>query len=210
MAASSNSALLWLHYDGSTQSNTHGVNSTVRQHVMLNHSTNKAKRRQKPQIVSKSTPANNTQNDDTRAEEPALNPLSATSSNLERALLSLDYHTAPTPGLTNDEHRSIYKAIWWHRFSPLELPKQDEMDWTQKYRVHASELLWELARSDKTFLEIFMCYGAAKEIALTGSGDLRLYFRHQGRAISMVSRDVDRESCEPGENLRTSEKLKLA
>jgi hypothetical protein len=90
MAASSNSALLWLHYDGSTRSNTRGVTSTVRQHVILNHFTNKAKRRQKPRIVSKPIPANNTQNDDTRAEEPALNPLDASSSNLERALLSLD------------------------------------------------------------------------------------------------------------------------
>jgi hypothetical protein len=72
------------------------------------------------------------------------------------------------------------------------------MDWTQKYRVHASGLLEELAKDDSTFLEIFMSFSAAKEIALTGSRDLRPYFRHKGRAISLVSRDVNRELCKPG------------
>jgi hypothetical protein len=191
MAASTNSLLLWIHNDGSVQSNTHDVTSSVRQHVMLNHLTRKAKQRQETQIVGKSMPDNRTKDGVTRAED-------VSSSDLEPTLFPLEYHPPPTPGLTIHEHRRIYKAIWWHRFSPLGLPKQDEMDWTQRYRFHASELLWELARDHKTFLEIFMCFITAKETALTGSRDLRPYFRHKGRAMSMVSRDVNRELYEPG------------
>jgi hypothetical protein len=201
MAANTNtsSALLWVNYDSSTPSNPRGFTSTIRQHVMLNHFTRKAKRGEQSQIAGKSTPDNKTKDGDTRAEKHAVNPPEAFPLDFERTPLPLAYYSPPpTPGLTNDEHRSIYKAIWWHRFSPLELPKQDEMDWTQKYRVHASELLWELARSDKTFLEIFMCFSTAKETALTGSRDLRPYFRHKGRAMSMISRDVNREFYEPG------------
>lgn len=189
------SALLWIHHDSSTRSSPHGFTSTVRQHVMLNHFTRKANRGQKAQITGDSTPDNRTKDHDIGAEELATNPLEALSSDLERTPLPLAYCPPPTPGLTNDEHRSIYKAIWWHRFSPVDRPQQEAMDWTQKYRVHASGLLEELAKDDRTFLEIFMCFSAAKEIALTGSRDLRPYFRHKGRAISMVSRDVNRESC---------------
>jgi len=197
MAANTNTSrdLLWIHHDSSTRPSPHGFTSTVRQHVMLNHFTRKGKEREKPQIVGKSTPGDKTKDRDTREEELAVNPLGAFSSDLERTPLPLAYYSPPTPGLTNDEHRSIYKALWWHRFSSFDPPEPEAMDWTQKYRVHASELLWELAKDDKTFLEIFRCFSAAKEIALTGSRDLRPYFRHKGRAISMVSRDVNRESC---------------
>jgi hypothetical protein len=197
MAADSNTsrALLWIHHDSSTRSNPPAFTSTVRQHVMLNHFTRKGKRGGKPHIVGKSTPDDETKDRDTKAEEVAVNQLEAFSSDPKRKPLPLAYYSPPTPGLTNDEHRSIYKALWWHRFSLVDPPEQEAMDWTQKYRVHASELLWELAKDDRTFLEIFMCFSAAKEVALTGSRDLRPYFRHKGKAISMVSRDVNRESC---------------
>jgi hypothetical protein len=197
MAANTNtsSALLWVNYDSSTPSNPRGFTSTIRQHVMLNHFTRKAKRGEQSQNAGKSTPDNKTKNGDTRAEKHAVNPLEAFPSDLERPPLPLAYYSPPpTPGLTNDEHRSIYKAIWWHRFSPFDPPEREAMDWTQKYRVHASGLLEELAKDDSTFLEIFMSFSAAKEIALTGSRDLRPYFRHKGRAISLVSRDLNRES----------------
>lgn len=205
MAANTNpsSPLLWINYDSSTPSNPQGFNSTVRQHVMLNHFTRKAKRGEKPQIAGKSKPDIETKDGDTEAEELPVNPPEALSSDLERKPLPLAYYSPPlTPGLTNDEHRSIHKAIWWHRFSPFDPPEREAMDWTQKYRVHASGLLEELAKDDSTFLEIFMSFSAAKEIALTGSRDLRPYFRHKGRAISLVSRDVNRESCKPGWNAR--------
>ena len=204
MAADTNTsrALLWIHHDSSTRSNPPAFTSTLRQHVMLNNFTRKGKRGGKSQIVGKSTADDKAKDRDTRAEEFAVNPLEAFSSDLERTPLPLACYSPPTPGLTNDEHGSIYKAIWWHRFSSFDPPEPEAMDWTQKYRVHASELLWELAKDDKTFLEIFMCFSAAKEIALTGSRDLRPYFRHKGRAISMVSRDVNRESQKPRLKLR--------
>ena len=200
MAASTNTSgsLMWVHYDSSTRSNPRGFTSSVRQHVMLNHFTRKAKRGEKSQTVGKSTADKETKDRDTRAEELAVNPLEAFSSDFERSHLPLAYYSPPTPGLANDEHRSIYKALWWHQFSPFDPPEQEAMDWTQKYRIHASGLLEELAKDDATFLEIFMCFSAAKEIALTGSRDLRPYSRHKGRAISLVSRDVNRESRKPG------------
>jgi hypothetical protein len=197
MAANTNtsSALLWVNYDSSTPSNPRGFTSTIRQHVMLNHFTRKAKRGEQSQIAGKSTPDNKTKDGDTRAEKHAVNPPEAFPLDFERTPLPLAYYSPPpTPGLTNDEHRSIYKAIWWHRFSPFDPPEREAMDWTQKYRVHASGLLEELAKDDSTLLEIFMSFSAAKEIVLTGSRDLRPYFRHKGRAISLVSRDLNRES----------------
>jgi hypothetical protein len=71
------------------------------------------------------------------------------------------------------------------------------MDRSQKYRVEASELLWNLATEDKTFFEIFMCFSAAKDIAVKGPRDLRPYFRYKGKAIAMVTQDVNRESHTP-------------
>jgi hypothetical protein len=42
-----------------------------------------------------------------------------------------------------------------------------------------------------------MCFSAAKEIAVKGSRDLRAYFRYKGRAIAMVSQDVNRKPHYP-------------
>jgi hypothetical protein len=129
----------------------------------------------------------------TRAKQFDDNARDVASSKPKQRRLRVACGAPPVLGLVNDEHRSVYNAIWWHRYASLGLPARDEMDWTQKYRLEASELLWHLAREDKTFREIFMCFSAAKEIAVKRSRDFRTYFRHNGKAISLVLQDMNRE-----------------
>jgi hypothetical protein len=196
MAASS--TLLWIHHDDDPAlPKTHELRSTIKQHVMVNYHAQKTKRARNPQVVSKSSRA---EAQTTRAEHVAVGQRDVSSLKPKRTHLIVAGIPSPAPGLIGDDHRNIYNAIWWHRYAPLALPKPDEMDWAQKWRVEANELLWNLATEDKTFFEIFMCFAAAKEIAIKGSTDLRAYFRYKGRAITMVSQDVNRKSHYPSQN----------
>jgi hypothetical protein len=202
------STLLWIYHNDPAYLNAHELSFTIRQHVMVNYHNKRAKRVQETQVAGKPRPVTTqTKDGTTRAEQIAVNPRDVSPLKPSRTHLHVAYFPPPAPGLINDEHRSIYNAIWWHRYTPLGLPEQDKMDWIQKCRFEASELLWHLAKEDKTFFEIFMCFSAAKEIAVKGSRDLRAYFRHKGRAISMVSQDVNRELHPPSRN---SEMLNLA
>jgi hypothetical protein len=66
--------------------------------------------------------------------------------------------------------------------------------WTGKTcKVDASETLWRVAQIDRTFFEIFMCLSAAKEVFVKKSSDTRAYYRHKGRAISLLSQAVNRK-----------------
>jgi len=192
------SKLLWIHHDDPARPNTNEISFTIRQHVMVDYHTKKAKQGQGTQVAA------NTRQHSTRIKDGistagrlAVKTRNVSSLEPKQTRPQVTYLPPPAPGLINEEHRSIYNAIWWHRYTPLSLPERDKMDWRQKYRFEASELLWTLAREDKTFFEIFMCFSAAKEIASKGSRDFRAYLRHKGRAIAMVSRDVNRELYSP-------------
>jgi hypothetical protein len=192
MAASS--TLLWIHHDDDS---THELRSTIKQHVMVNYHTQKTKQAETPQVSKSNRAKVQTKGGTIRAERIPVSSRPVSSSIHKQAHLHVANLPSPAPGLINDEDRSIYNAIWWHRYAPLNLPERGKMDWSQKYRLYASELLWNLATEDKTFFEIFMCFSAAKEIAVKGSRDLRAYFRYKGRAIAMVSQDVNRKPHYP-------------
>jgi hypothetical protein len=199
MAASSTSTLLWVHYDDDpTRPKSHELSATIKQHVMVNYYSQRAKQVQETKVVRRSSRAKaqslQTTFVTTRGNQTTVSSRDASSSKLKQTHFVLAKIPSPAPGLISDEYRGIYNAIWWHRYAPLDLPEPDETHWSQKYRTVASELLWKLATEDKTFFEIFMTFSAAKEIAVKGSRDLRAYFRYKGRAIAMVSQDVNRKS----------------
>jgi hypothetical protein len=188
--------LLWVHHDNDpTRPKSHELSATIKQHVMVNYYSQKAKQVQETQVGRRSSRAKaQTKIVTTRADQTAVGLRDASLSKPKQTHLVVAEIPSPAPGLINDEHRGIYNAIWWHRYAPLDLPEPDETHWSQKYRTVASELLWKLATEDKTFFEIFMTFAAAKEIAVKGSRNLRPYFRYKGRAIAMVSQDVNRKS----------------
>lgn len=197
MAASS--ALLWIHHDDDPAlPKAYELRSTIKQHVMVNYHTQKTKQAEKTQVFIKSSRSNARIKDGTKsAKQITVSPHFVPSSTPKQTHIDVAHHPSPAPALIDDEHRSIYNAIWWHQYAAVDLPKRDKMDWSQRYRAEASELLWNLATEDKTFFEIFMCFSAAKEIAVKGSRDLRPYFRYKGKAMAMVSQDVNRKSHYP-------------
>lgn len=203
------SALLWIHHDDDPAlPKTYELRSTIRQHVMVNYHIQKTKPAENPQVVGKSSRSDAKTKDSTkRAQQTPVGPRVMSSPKPERTHNHVSDLPSPAPDLINDEYRSIYNAIWWHRYAAVDIPVRDEMDWSQKYRVEASELLWNLATEDKTFFEIFMCFSAAKEIAVKRSRDLRPYFRYKGKAIAMVLQDVNRKLRYPTYDL---EMLSLA
>lgn len=119
-------------------------------------------------------------------------PKALTRSKVTRASSRVAYFPPPAPGLINEEHRAIYQAAWWHRYALPGHPPQDQLDWQQKCKNQWNEQLWEIAKVDKTMLEVFMCFAAAKENAVRHSHDTRAYYHHKGKAITLVYQDVNR------------------
>lgn len=185
------STLLWVQHDDSSRRK---LRSSIKQHVMIDYHNKKEKR---VQVVDLPRPLISYSKDRTTREQQAIisphaSPLGAPSK-AKQTPLHVAYYPPPVPGLINDEHRSIHNAIWWHRYNAPDPQDPDEMDWLQKCKHEANRLLWDIARVDKTFLEIFMCLSAAKEIVVRESTDTRAYYRHKGRAIALVSQDVNRK-----------------
>ena len=187
------STLLWIHHDDPTHRST-SESSTVRQHVMVDYHTKKAKRLQGSQIAGKSKSADRRiKHTLARAEHVPVKPPTSSVSTAKQTSRHVACSPPPAPGLINDEHRSVYNAIWWHRYAALSLSNRDAMDWQDKCKVDASETLWRVAQIDRTFFEIFMCLSAAKEVLVKKSSDTRAYYRHKGRAISLLSQAVNRK-----------------
>jgi hypothetical protein len=194
--------LLWIHHDEDlARRNKHEFSSHVRQHVMVNYHTKKAKQVQGTQAAGKPKPSpSQIKHIAIRPGQTALSPITVCSTKAKQSPRHVAYYPPPAPGLINDEQRSVYSAVWWHRYHAPGLRDQERLDWQEKCRMYASEILWNVAKSDKTFFEIFMCLSAAKEIVVKESGDTHAYYRHKGKAISLLSQDVNRKSVQPVAN----------
>lgn len=167
---------------------------------MVNYHIKKAKETQQAEAANEPKTASLEIKDATaRVDEvehiTTVDPRTVCSSKAKPTLRHVAYFPSPAPGLTNDQHRSIYRAIWWHRYAAP--GPSDELDWAGKCRSDLGKILWDVAKTDKTILELFMCFSAAKEIHVKGSSDTRSYYHYKGRAISLLSQDVHRRSPHP-------------
>jgi hypothetical protein len=159
---------------------------------MVNYHTKKAKRAQQTQATGKPKPSDSQTNDVAlRTDHITVHPRAICSLKAKQATRPVAYFPPPAPGLIADEHRSIYNAIWWHRYAAPASP--DGLNWQEKCRADASQIIWHVAKIDKTIFELFMCFSAAKEILVKKSSDTRAYYRYKGRAITSLSQDVNRE-----------------
>lgn len=167
LAAMDSSPLLWIHNDDPARRTTHELSSTVRQHVMVNYHIKKAKRAQQTQANSKPLSADSQTKDTAlRADHITVHPRTLCSSRAKQATRQVAYFPPPAPGLINDKDRSTYNAIWWHRYAAP--ASSDGLNWQEKCRADASQILWHVAKIDKTIFELFMCFSAAKEILVKG------------------------------------------
>lgn len=168
---------------------------------MVNYHTKKAKRAQQAQAVSQPKPAGSQTTDVALGTDLiTTHPPTLYSLKLKQATRAVAYFPRPTPGLINDKDRSTYNAIWWHRYAAP--APTDELNWQEKCRADASQIIWHVAKMDKTIFELFMCFSAAKEILVKGSSDTRAYYRYKGRAITSLSQDVNREFRCPASSLQ--------
>ena len=159
---------------------------------MVNYHTKKAKRAQQKQERSKPQSANpQTKDIALRADHNTVHPRTLCSSKAKQATRQVAYFPPPAPGLISDKDRSTYNAIWWHRYAAP--ASSDGLNWQEKCRADASQIIWHVAKIDKTIFELFMCFAAAKEILVKGLSDTRAYYRYKGRAIVSLSQDVYRQ-----------------
>jgi hypothetical protein len=115
MAASS--ALLWIyHSDDPALLKAYELRSSIKQHVLVNYHT------QKTQVVSKSSRSSARTKDGTeRAKQISVDPRVVSLSKPKRIHTHVADLPSLAPDLFNDEHRSIYNAIWWHQYAAVDL-----------------------------------------------------------------------------------------
>ena len=115
--------------------------------------------------------------------------------------LPLALPSAPVAALTFEKDRIVYQAAWWHCYRPDVTRKGD---WIGSCRHAWNVGFWEFAKTDDTLREIFLSFAAAKEAAVRlscGSDPdtiklhSRAYLNHKGKAIQLVSKDIQGTSC---------------
>ena len=173
--------LLWIEYDGSAKHPSHETRSALKQHVMLNFLDKQAPNARGKSLTRRRwTPPHE--------EEDVVNER-------RRALLRPLVCPQPTPALVCHEDQLVYRAAWWHTYVHpdfMEVPSHVptwQIDCKQRWNAG----FWEYARLDETLLEVFMTYAAAKEAAVKHLPDAPAYYRHRGKALNLLSEDVDGE-----------------
>lgn len=153
--------------------------SIPKQHVMLDFLDKKARYRQ-PSTLARRKSA---QHDAARAK---------------RALLSRLICPEPAPALVCHKDQLVYRAAWWHSYTLPQLLEgtfNDVPDWQLECKRVWRVGFWEVARLDETLLELFLSLAAAKEAAVKRLKDAPAYYRHKGKALEMLSEDVNGLSC---------------
>jgi hypothetical protein len=171
--------LLWIEYDGSSKPSSLETRSALKQHVMLNFLDKKALDAQVNILTRRKSPLR---------EERTVNA--------RRVLLQSLACPQPTPALVCHEDQLVYRAAQWHAYvhpnfttAPSDLPT-----WQKDCKTRWNAGFWEFARVDETLLEVFMAYAAAKEAAVKCLPDAPAYYRHKGKALALLSEDVDSKS----------------
>jgi len=173
--------LLWIEYDGSAKASSHETRSALKQHVMLNFLDKKAPDAQVNVLARRKSPR--------RKEHTG---------NARRVLLEPLACPQPTPALVCHEDQLVYRAARWHAYvhpdfttAPSDLPT-----WQKDCKLRWNSAFWEFARLDETLLEVFMAYAAAKEAAVKCLNTAPAYYRHRGKALTLLSEDVDSRSLQ--------------
>ena len=173
--AGSRENLPWIEYEGSTGRYTHQLRSTLRQHVMLNFFAQRALHdRSKIATRERAVPSENT--------------VSADLDLLERLACP-----KPTPALIRDQDQLVYRAAWWHCYTDpgLSTPFADVPDWQQDCKRTWNAAFWQMSKQDEALLEVFMGFAAAKEAAIKCLPDAPAYYRHKGRALTLLAKDIN-------------------
>ena len=168
--------LLWIEYDGSAKPQSDETRSALKQHVMLNFLDKKAPVAQNKALARRESPLH---------EERI--------ANARRILLQPLVCPQPRPALVCHEDPLVYRAAWWHTYVhpdfatvPSHVPTWQN-DCKQRWKTG----FWGFARMDETLLEVFMAYAAAKEAAVKRLSDAPAFYRHRGKALTLLSEDVD-------------------
>lgn len=174
--AGSQKSLLWIEYDGSNGKQPHKLRSAMKQHVMLDFIDKKAQ--------DKSL---------TRRKSPPHDANRAKRAQLQRLVCP-----EPSPALVCHEDQLVYRAAWWHNYalpSPPSGKLNNVPEWHRQSKREWRAGLWEMARLDATFLEVFLTLAAAKEAAVKRLADAPAYYRHKGKALRLLSEDISGMSC---------------
>jgi len=168
-------SFLWIEYEGSTGQYTHPLRSALRQHVMLNFFAQKAVHDESKSTMCKRLPPNENTNS---AELNLLEQLAC---------------PTPTPTLVRDQDQMVYRAAWWHCYTDpsLSTPFADVPDWQQDCKRTWNAAFWQMAKLDETLLEVFMGFAAAKEAAVRCLTDAPAYYRHKGRALTLLAKNIN-------------------
>jgi hypothetical protein len=172
--------LLWIMYDGSTKQRPRELRSALKQHVMLNFIDKKAHEDRGRNEARRRSPSD----EDISVRRKSLEPLPC---------------PQPTLALVCQEDQLVYRAAWWHCYvHPDFLTAQADVP---RWRLDNKQMLnagfWEVARQDQTLLEVFMSFAAAKEAAIKCLPDAPAYYRHRGKALTLLAGDVNGRSISP-------------
>jgi hypothetical protein len=173
--------LLWIEYDGSAKHTSHETRSALKQHVMLNFLDKKTPDAQGKALVRRKSPLH--EGRIVNARRIVLDPLIC---------------PQPRPALVCHEDQLVYRAAWWHTYVhpdfatiPSHVPT-----WQHDCKQIWNAGFWEYARLDETLLEVFMAYAAAKEAAVKRLPEAPAFYRHRGKALTLLAEDVDGNYCQ--------------
>lgn len=106
---------------------------------------------------------------------------------------------SPRKALVSDGDYVIYQSAWWHQHGRPSRQQFQPYGWQQKCKDDWNVGFWQAAQSDRTLLEVFKCFATAKETAVRGLLDNHMYHHHKGKAIALVSKDINSNTTHPFE-----------
>jgi hypothetical protein len=98
---------------------------------------------------------------------------------------------SPKATLVRDDDRVIYQASSWHRYVRPSHQQSRVDGWQQKCKDDWNVSFWQAAQRDNSLLKVFICFAVAKESALTGALKSHAYYHHKGKAMTLVSHDIN-------------------
>jgi hypothetical protein len=98
--------------------------------------------------------------------------------------------SSSSASVEHQQYTMLSYALYWHSYRNPTPTVTRSKNWIWQYKDLCSEAFWSYAQKDRTLLQIFIAFAAAKEATVRNRQESRLYLIQKSMTLAMLMKDI--------------------
>jgi hypothetical protein len=98
--------------------------------------------------------------------------------------------SSSSASVEHQQYNMLSYALYWHSYRKSTPTVTSSNNWIWQYKNLCSEAFWSYAQKDRTLLQIFIAFAAAKEATVRNRRESRVYLVQKSMTLAMLMKDI--------------------